>query len=86
MVLISDLSERNQFTGSKSRCEEQNRTATAWAQRFRVYADGQNLHKVQTTENSGYLAQSVLPLYFGLDESTKIDRIEVDWPSGAKKL
>ncbi|MGA7924982.1 MAG: ASPIC/UnbV domain-containing protein [Candidatus Sulfotelmatobacter sp.] len=34
---------------------------------------------------SGYLAQSVLPLYFGLGEATKIDRIEIDWPSGVNR-
>jgi hypothetical protein len=31
------------------------------------------------------LSQSVLPLYFGLGEATKIDRIEVDWPSGRRQ-
>ncbi len=35
---------------------------------------------------SGYLSQSVLPLYFGLGESTKIDSIEVSWPSGRKQV
>jgi hypothetical protein len=34
---------------------------------------------------SGYLAQSVLPRYFGLGEAAKIDRIEIDWPSGASR-
>ena len=34
---------------------------------------------------SGYLSQSVLPLYFGLGDATKIDRVEVDWPSGASR-
>jgi hypothetical protein len=31
---------------------------------------------------SGYLSHSVLPLYFGLDEATAVDRIEIRWPSG----
>jgi hypothetical protein len=35
---------------------------------------------------SGYLAQSVLPLYFGLGDVGKIDRVEVDWPSGRKQV
>ncbi len=34
---------------------------------------------------SGYLSQSVLPLYFGLDDATSIDRIDIDWPSGKKQ-
>jgi hypothetical protein len=35
---------------------------------------------------SGYLSQSVLPLYFGLGDLTTIDRVEVDWPSGRKQV
>ena len=35
---------------------------------------------------SGYLSQSVLPLYFGLGDATKVDRVEVDWPSGRKQV
>ena len=35
---------------------------------------------------SGYLSQRVLPLYFGLGDAEKIDRIEVIWPSGIKTV
>ena len=35
---------------------------------------------------SGYLSQSSMPLYFGLDGTAKIDRIEVLWASGKKQL
>ena len=35
---------------------------------------------------SGYLSQSVLPLYFGLGDATTVDRAEVDWPSGKKQV
>jgi len=35
---------------------------------------------------SGYLSQSCMPLYFGLGEANKIDRIEVLWPSGRKQV
>jgi cytochrome oxidase Cu insertion factor (SCO1/SenC/PrrC family) len=31
---------------------------------------------------SGYLAQSVMPLYFGLGEATAADSVRVRWPSG----
>ena len=35
---------------------------------------------------SGYLSQSVIPLYFGLGDATTVERIEVQWPSGRKSL
>ena len=31
---------------------------------------------------SGYLSQSLLPLYFGLGPTSTVERIEVQWPSG----
>lgn len=34
---------------------------------------------------SGYLSHSLLPLYFGLGASDKVDSIEVTWPSGKKQ-
>lgn len=34
---------------------------------------------------SGYLSQSSMPLYFGLDNQEVIDKIEIDWPSGKKQ-
>ena len=34
---------------------------------------------------SGYLSQSSLPLYFGLDQQKVIDKIEIEWPSGVKQ-
>jgi hypothetical protein len=34
---------------------------------------------------SGYLSQSRAPLYFGLDEDTSVDKIEVFWPSGKQQ-
>ncbi len=48
----------------------------AGKQTYTRYVDGK----------SGYLAQSVLPLYFGLGEAESVDRIEVDWPSGRKQV
>src|SRR5439155_18011402 len=35
---------------------------------------------------SGYLSQSSMPLYFGLDDATQIDRIEVLWTSGKRQI
>ena len=34
---------------------------------------------------SGYMSQSLYPLYFGLNEVTNVDEIKVTWPSGNKQ-
>ena len=81
MVLISNLSEQKRdvrylkvdLVGSKS-----NRSGIG--ARVRVTADGQSYTKVQDGQ-SGYLSQSIYPLYFGLDAATQVDRIEVTWLS-----
>jgi enediyne biosynthesis protein E4 len=85
MVLISDLSERKAIHWIKILLEGTKSNRNGLGATVRVYAGGQTYTKYNDGK-SGYLAQSVLPLYFGLDEATKIDRIEVDWPSGAKQI
>jgi hypothetical protein len=50
-----------------------------------VHAGGQ-LYTKYNDGKSGYLSQSVLPLYFGLGDADKIERVEVDWPSGHKQV
>ena len=35
---------------------------------------------------SGYLSQSRLALYFGLGNASRVDRIEVIWPSGERQV
>ncbi len=48
-----------------------------------VTLKSQSKTQVQVNDGkSGYLSQSVLPLYFGLGESQQVDDIEVRWSSG----
>ncbi len=44
---------------------------------------------VQTAEvrsGGGYLSQSDFRLHFGLGSSTRVDRVEITWPGGAKQV
>jgi enediyne biosynthesis protein E4 len=84
-ILVSDLAQRKSIHwikvvlhGTVSNREGLGATVRvrAGAQTYTKYNDGK----------SGYLAQSDLPLYFGLGDATKIDRVEIDWPSGKKQL
>ena len=52
---------------------------------MRVHAGGRVYTKYNDGK-SGYLSQSALPLYFGLGDAERIERIEVDWPSGRKQV
>jgi hypothetical protein len=80
-VLISDLAAKRKvnflkvrLTGTKSNRGGLGATVT-------VRSGALTQTKVMDGK-SGYLSQSVMPLYFGLGDATKVDRIEVRWPSG----
>ena len=79
--LLSNLSEQTKIhylklslVGSKSNRDGIGTTVyvRAGGQTSMQFVDG----------NSGYLAQSSVPLYFGLGTSSKVDSIKVRWPSG----
>ena len=46
--------------------------------------DAQTLTKYQSGK-SGYLAQSRLPLYFGLGGTREVRRLVVIWPAGTRQ-
>ena len=49
-----------------------------------VHAGGNTYTRVHDGK-SGYLSQSLLPLYFGLGDAQSIESIEVEWPSGGRQ-
>jgi enediyne biosynthesis protein E4 len=49
--------------------------------RIALTAGGKTQHRMLDGK-SGYLAHSVMPVYFGLGDNPQINRIEVTWPSG----
>ncbi len=81
MVLTSNLSEKKKLiyleaalVGSKS-----NRSGIGAT--VRVIA-GNDVYTKMQDGKSGYLSQSLYPLYFGHGNHTEVDRVEVTWPSG----
>ncbi len=84
-VLISDLTQRKQIHWLKVVLAGTTSNRNGLGATVRVHAGGQTYSKYNDGK-SGYLAQSVLPLYFGLGDTTKIDSVEVDWPSRKKQV
>jgi hypothetical protein len=82
MVLISDLAQvkpdlhflKVALVGSAS-----NRSGLGAS--VVVKTGGRTYHQTHHGK-SGYLSQSLAPLYFGLGDAAVVDAIEVRWPSG----
>ena len=84
LVLVSDLAERTavrylsvNLIGSASNRDGLGAAVTVRAgdRSYRKVHDGQ----------SGYLSQSLIPLYFGLGDAETVDEITVVWPSGTEQ-
>ncbi len=84
-VLVSDLAQRKAIRWLKVVPVGTVSNRNGLGATVRVHAGG-NTYTQYNDGKSGYLSQSVLPLYFGLGDADKIDRIEVDWPSGRKQV
>jgi enediyne biosynthesis protein E4 len=84
-VLISDLAQVRTIHWIKVVLVGTKSNRNGLGATVRLHADGQTYTRYNDGK-FGYLSQSVLPLYFGLGDATKIDRIEVDWPSGLKQV
>lgn len=83
-VLISNLSSRRPIHWLKVKLIGTVSNRDGLGAFVRVTSGGRTLTKFNDGK-SGYLSQSSLPLYFGLGDTPKVDRIEIDWPSGHKQ-
>ncbi len=83
-ILVSDLAARRPVHWVKVVLEgtRSNRGGLGATVRVRV---GKQVYTKYNDGKSGYLSQSVLPLYFGLGDAATIDSIEVLWPSGSRQ-
>jgi enediyne biosynthesis protein E4 len=84
-VLVSNLAQQKQIHWLKILLTGTSSNRNGLGATVHVKAGGQT----QTRYNdgkSGYLAQSALPLYFGLGDAEKVDGVEVHWPSGRQQV
>jgi len=85
MVLISNLTEKKQIHYLKVKLigTKSNRSGLGAVVKVRV---GSQTYTQVLDGKSGYLSQSLYPLYFGLGESKSVDQLEVLWPSSQKQV
>jgi hypothetical protein len=80
-VLVSDLAQHNKIHWLKVRLAGTASNRDGLGAMVKVHVGRRVLTKVMDG-SSGYLSHSILPLYFGLGQAEKADKIEVKWPSG----
>jgi hypothetical protein len=84
-VLLSNLSERQRIHWLKVKLIGTSSNRDGLGATVRVTSGGRTLTKYHDGK-SGYLSQSSLPLYFGLGDAQKVERVEIDWPSGCRQV
>jgi hypothetical protein len=85
MVLVSDLSERRNIHYLSVDLQGVKSNRDGLGARVQVRAGDDTYVKVHDGR-SGYLAQSAMPLYFGLADHAVVDEVRVQWPSGAEQV
>jgi hypothetical protein len=83
-ILVSNLSQRRRIHWLKVKLTGTTSNRDGLGARILVTSGGRTLMKYNDGK-SGYLSQSSLPLYFGLADADKIERVEVYWPSGIRQ-
>ncbi len=83
-VLVSNLAQKKSIHFLKIKLAGTVSNRDGLGATVKVYS-GSRTYTRYHDGKSGYLSQSSMPLYFGLGDAAKIDRIEVTWPSGKKQ-
>jgi hypothetical protein len=82
MVLMSDLAEKRAVRHLSVALEGTRSNRNGFGAIVTVVAGGREIVQLNAGK-SGYLAQSVKPLYFGLGDAETASEVRVVWPSGA---
>ena len=85
MVLVSNLTEKKEIHYLKIKLTGTSSNRDGLGARVTVKTDKHSYTKVHDGK-SGYLSQSLFPLYFGLDSADSVDKIEIVWPSGKHQM
>ena len=84
-VLVSDLAQRGPVHFINVRLVGRTSNRNGFGAVVTVRASGRAQLQVNDGK-SGYLAQSVMPLYFGLGSATQAESITVKWPTGKVQM
>jgi enediyne biosynthesis protein E4 len=84
-VLASNLSERKKIHFLKIKLVGTKSNRDGLGSLVKVNAGGKTLTQYHDGK-LGYLSQSSAPLYFGLGDAARTERIEVKWPSGKTQI
>jgi len=85
LVLISNLSTEKKLNYLNVKLSGKSSNRGGIGSKIKVFA-GEDVYTKMNHGKSGYLSQSLYPVYFGLGSNRKIDKIEVTWPSGKTQL
>ena len=85
MVLVSNLAEKRKIRYLNVKLIGVTSNRSGLGAIVKVTAGGRTYTKANDGK-SGYLSQSLYPLYFGLEDATTVDRVEVVWPSGKTQI
>ncbi|MCP3958699.1 MAG: CRTAC1 family protein [bacterium] len=84
LVLVSNLTEAKKIRYLKVDLVGKTSNRSGFGARVTVTAGGKSYLQVKDG-TSGYLSHGDMPLYFGLGDATKVDSVEVVWPSGVRQ-
>ena len=84
-MLINDLAQRGPVHSLKVKLVGVRSNRDGIGAVVSVHAAGRTQFQVNDGK-SGYLSQSVMPLYFGLAGAVQADSITVKWPTGATQV
>jgi enediyne biosynthesis protein E4 len=83
-VLISDLTAQRKVNYLKVRLVGTKSNRDGLGARVSIFAGAKGWHRMNDGK-SGYLGQSSAPLYFAFGDVSRIERVEVRWPSGRRQ-